>query len=223
MRPGPAGKASFRCVYLNTTPRVKCGVTGVYGRSHHSKSRHYMEVSRQLHFPTTWLQNKFLRSCTAKRPAGSQHMAGSSGRQKNLQRIEPGFLGIWARTHVTLRYSRSTGIIVDQKLNIPKPLVRTRNAKCNRKSFSSFQNGTKGRTFKETVTSFFDHLTLKVKAMWYFEMERTAHPKTQLYFRADFLYSAVKPRKKRTHIEEKYTSNEVVCVREASDLAISIN
>jgi len=54
MRPGPAGKASFPCVYLNTTPRVGCGVTGVYGRSQHSKSRHYMEVSRQLHFPTTW-------------------------------------------------------------------------------------------------------------------------------------------------------------------------
>jgi hypothetical protein len=84
MRPGPAGKASFPCVYLNTTPRVGCGVTGVYGRSHHSKSRHYMEVSRQPHFPTTWLQNKCLRSCTAKRPAGSQNLSGSSERQKNL-------------------------------------------------------------------------------------------------------------------------------------------
>lgn len=29
MRPGPTGKASFPCVFLNTTPRVGCGVTGV--------------------------------------------------------------------------------------------------------------------------------------------------------------------------------------------------
>lgn len=99
-------------------------------------------------------------------------------------------LGVWARTHVTLRYSSSTGIILDQKLNTQKPLVRTRNAKCNRKSFSNFQKGKQERTCKETVTPFFDLLTLKMRALWSFEMERTAHPKTQLYFRADFLYSA---------------------------------
>jgi hypothetical protein len=29
MRPGPTGKASFPGVYLNSTPRVGCGVTGV--------------------------------------------------------------------------------------------------------------------------------------------------------------------------------------------------
>jgi hypothetical protein len=29
MRPGPTGKASFPCIYLNTTPCVGCGVRGV--------------------------------------------------------------------------------------------------------------------------------------------------------------------------------------------------
>ena len=83
--------------------------------------------------------------------------------------------------------------------------MRARNVKCNRKSFSSFQNGTQGRTCKETVTSFFDLLTLKMKALWSFEMERTAHPKAQFYFRADFLYSAA-PLWESQISQQKHTS-----------------
>lgn len=67
-----------------------------------------------------------------------------------------------------------------------------------------------------------------MKAVWSFEMERTAHPKTQLHFRADFLYSAAslwesQILQQKTHMLEKYTPNEVVRVREAWDLAVSIN
>ena len=99
----------------------------------------------------------------------------------------PGYLSPYS-CHTTL--FELYGDPIGKKPNTPKPLVRTRNAKCNRKSFSSFQNGTQGRTCEETVTSYFGRLTMKMKALWSFEMERTAHPKTQLYFRADFLYSA---------------------------------
>jgi len=101
MRPGPTGKASFSCVYLNTTPRVGCGDTGV--KIHHPKSRHCMEVRRQLHSPTGF-QNKCLRSCMDKRPAGSQNLSGSSGRQKILCHYRESNLDSWVFEPVLMSY-----------------------------------------------------------------------------------------------------------------------
>jgi hypothetical protein len=50
---------------------------------------------------------------------------------------------------------------------------------------------------------------------------------TDLFPSRLFIFSSTTVRKSnfatKTHIEEKYTPNEVVCVREASDLALSIN
>jgi len=54
-----------------------------------------MEVSKQLHSPATWLQNICLRSSTDKRPAGSQNLSGSSGRQKKLCHYRESNLDSW--------------------------------------------------------------------------------------------------------------------------------